>query len=152
MGDDATTLSVYTHRENRSSLTPGCGCLVRWDSNGRKLWYFCHIIELKSAGCVVTHMGSNYDISWEFDEVLAKPEHSAVQYVTMYPEAVCIEVGSTKYLVPHGELSLGDTIERINTLRHVHKEQQAFTTKKWKNVTIDAVASTTHIQKIVFAV
>ena len=149
---DGKTLSVLTHRENRSALTAGNGCLVRWDSDGRKLWYFCTIVEVGQAGCVVNHRGTIYDVSWELDEVLAKPEHSAVQYVTMYPESVSIEIGGTKYLVPNGQLSLGDTIDRINVLRQVHNEQPAFTSDAWKRVTIDTVAAKTQVQKIVFAV
>lgn len=148
--DGRKPLSVFTHRENFQALKAGETCLVRWESDGKNLWYHCTILEVTATGCVVYHRTNVYEISWEYDEVLTNPPHTAVQYVTMYPEAVCIEVGNTKYLVPSGELSLGETMDSINTLRQHHKEQATYTDAKWKGVTIDSVASRTLLQKVVF--
>ena len=147
---DTRRLSIFTHTENLAAVSVGDGCLVRWESNDRKLWYYCTVAKLTEGGCMVNHRGMIYEINWELDEVLTKPVHAAVQYVTMYPECVCIEVGNMRYLVPSEDLNFGDIMGDINVLRARRNQTATFTDERWNKETIGSVAARTATMKVTF--
>lgn len=148
---DTRRLSIFTHAENLPAVGVGDGCLVRWESDGRKLWYYCTVAKLIDGGCMVNHRGTIYEINWELDEVLTKPAHAAVQYVTMYPECVCIEVDDMRYLVPSEDINFGDIMGDINVLRARRSQKATFTDARWSKVSIGAVAAQTATKKVTFA-
>lgn len=139
-------LGVHSHEDDLAGLRSGDACLVRWQDGATKTWYRCTVLKCLPGRCIVRQGDADaaYEVSWEMDEVLAKPAYGAYQYIHRHPNAVCIELNRRKYLVPHGQVPFAEAMNHVFTIAGYRPP--AFP----PGASVDAVANTYEFNKIVF--